>query len=376
MSESKKIRLWLLIGSLQTGGANKNLVDLANGLDHEEFDVTVWTILPDDTLAPELSPAVTHRSLDASGKFDLGAVVEFLRVVRRESPDVLHSFLFFDNLLARLSRVTSPQTAVVSGVFSAPTDRPWIRSFLDRLTTGLCDHVVANSEACASLAVRRGTPPTHVSTIPNAREVSLFWDAAEPSGLRSSLGIPPDATVVGTVGRLVPVKGHRDLLAAWPTVLRANPDAHLVVVGDGPERQALESLTRDYDCRDSVTFTGRRSDVPELLATFDVFAFPSHYEGMPGAVIEAMAAGVPTVGTRVPGTTELVDDGETGVLVEAESPDELATAIDELLSDPSRRERLGRKASQVAGAQFSLDRLVESHSQLYRDLAGQTESRS
>lgn len=265
MANDTRTQIWYVIGSLQVGGAERNLLDLANGLDSDEFDVTVWTLLPKDPLADELNDDIQYQMLAASGKFDAGAALRFVRAVRQRKPDILHSFLYFDNVLARLAGTVSPATTVISSVMSVPTSPSAIRATVDRCTMPLCDHVVANSEDGATLAHQRSAATDNVTVIPNGRDIKQFQTANAPPDLRSSLGIPADTRVVGTVGRLVPVKGHRDLLAAWPQIHEAHPDTHLLFVGDGPEREKLEAQAVHERITDSVTFTGVRSDVPELL---------------------------------------------------------------------------------------------------------------
>jgi glycosyltransferase involved in cell wall biosynthesis len=176
--------------------------------------------------------------------------------------------------------------------------------------------------------------------------------------------------VVGTVGRLVERKGHHDLLDAWPDVLAAHPNAELVLVGDGPERDALETHATRLGVTDSIHLLGRRDDVPELLALFDSFVFPSHYEGLPGALLEAMCSGLPIVTTPVDGCSELISHGEHGVHVPPHDAVALGRAVIELLHNPELPQRYGMKARQKAEDQFTVESMVEQTQQLYLDLLG------
>jgi len=145
------------------------------------------------------------------------------------------------------------------------------------------------------------------------------------------------------------------------------PAARLLVVGDGADRAAIEAHARDQGCADSVEFLGTRDDVPELLATMDIFAFPSHFEGLPGAVIEAMAASLPIVATPVDGTAELLDDYRTGLFVPVEAPAELSWALTRLIEAPELRASLGDAARRRARAAFDIDAMVEGFDALYRE---------
>lgn len=171
----------------------------------------------------------------------------------------------------------------------------------------------------------------------------------------------PPGHVVGTVARLVPQKGLDTLVAAAPAVLARYPDARFVVVGDGPLRGELEAAAKGLP----FTFTGARDDVPELLATFEVFAFPSRFEGLCLAVIEAQAAGVPVVATPVGGIVETVVPGETGTLVPVGDPAALAAAISGVFDQPARAAAVAGEARRRVLERFSIDAMVERTRALY-----------
>ena len=354
--------VWYLIGTLAVGGAERTLVDLVSGLD-DRFEPTVWTIANPGPLAEDVPADVPVRSLGATSKADLRAPLRFVRALRRERPPILQSFLFFDNTLARLVGLTSPETVVVTGVRAVPDDRPRHRALIDRATMGLSDAVVSNSRAGADWVIEQGAPADRVSVVHNGRAVDRY-DREVPEGYRDRIGVP-SGPVVGTVGRLIRRKGHHDLLAAWPDVRAAHDDAQLVVVGDGPERDALAQQAERLGCADSVHLLGRRDDVPALLALFDVFAFPSHFEGLPGALLEAMCAGLPIVTTPVDGCSELVTDGDHGTHVPVGDAAALAAAIDRYLADPDLAAAHGRAARERAVAEFSLDAMVAGFQSLY-----------
>jgi glycosyltransferase involved in cell wall biosynthesis len=358
-----RTQVWYLIGTLAVGGTERTLIDLVNGLDRDRFAPTVLTIAEPGPLADEVDDAVPVRSLGAANKVDPRPALRLARALRRERPAILQSFLYFDNILARLVGQVSPGTTVVTGVREVPESLPRHRDLVDRATLGLSDHIVSNSEAGAEWIIERGVDSDRVSVIRNGRDVDAY-DVSEPEGLRTELGLG-DGPIVGTVGRLVERKGHHDLLEAWSAVLDAHPDAELLLVGDGPERDALRTHAERRGVADSVHLLGRRDDVPELLALFDLFVFPSHYEGLPGALLEAMCAGLPIVTTPVDGCAELVMDGEHGVHVPPRAPAPLGEAIADLLADPERTAALGRAAAQRARDEFGVDSMVERMETLY-----------
>jgi glycosyltransferase involved in cell wall biosynthesis len=182
-----------------------------------------------------------------------------------------------------------------------------------------------------------------------AREV----DTAEArADVRAELGLRPEATMLLSVGRLERQKGHLDLLCALAGVHSERPDVRLVIAGAGPERPRLEQLADALGLRDAVRLLGHRGDVARLMAAADLFVFPSHFEGTPFAMIEAMGHGLPVVASAFGGAAEIVDGGRTAVLVPVGRPDALRKAISDLLADDEQRERLA-VAGRERAAEFS-----------------------
>jgi glycosyltransferase involved in cell wall biosynthesis len=377
---TERTTVWYFLPALSYGGTERTLVDLANGLDADQYDVTVWTIFDENPLASNLDEEVTLRTLGASGTAPgdvshyvaraetpvdyVRAPLRFLSAVRRTRPDILQTFLFFDNVIGRLAGCVSPDTTVISGVRSVESDPSMPRAILDRVTLPLADFVVSNSRSGARLAIDRGAPSDRVGIVWNGRDVGRYG-TGDPSVPRADLDLHEDAPVVGTVGRLIERKGHHDLLDAWPTVREHHPSAQLVIVGDGPRRDVLADRAVASGCRDSVVFAGIRDDIPALLALFDVFVFPSYFEGLPGALIEAMAAGLPIVTTPVDGCAELIGNYEHGLHVSVGSPTELAWATVRLLDNPDFAAVLGENARRRAREDCTIERMVAEFESLY-----------
>jgi glycosyltransferase involved in cell wall biosynthesis len=379
--DGEKTTLWYFIGALAVGGAERTLVDLVNNVDRDRYDVTVWTMFDDNRLAPDVDPAVPIRTLGMKNARDSDTFVggatnpldyvrvplRFVRAVRRERPDVVQSFLFLDNTVARIAGLVSPETVVVTGARGLQNrTNPFVKA-VDRLLIPLSDYIVSNSTSGAETYVERGADPDRVDVVHNGRNLDAFVEA-EPAPLREEFDVPAGAPLVGMVSRLVPKKGQVDLVDAWPRVRASHPDAHLVLVGDGAEREALAAQAASLGVADSVHFAGNRDDVPEVLAALDVFVFTSYSEGLSGALLEAMAAGRPIVATGIVENRELVTDGETATLVPTHAPDAVARAVVDLLDDPTRAAALGRAAQRDAVDRFSLERMVGNFEAFYESI--------
>jgi len=378
-------RVWYLIIALSIGGTERTLVDLANNIDHDRYEVTIWTLFEQNPLATAVAEEVTLRSLGAEGTASndgdhyietaqnpldyLRAPLRFLNAVRTNPPDVIQSFLFYDNLIARFAGIVSTKATVITGVRSVPGDRNPITDLFDRITVPLSDRIVSNSKAGAEFVADRGASTEQIEVIYNGRDIDRYATASS-ADIEGTLGVPDGARIVGTVGRLIERKGHRDLLTAWPAVRKHCPKAHLLLIGGGPERESLERYATELGCHKSVHFLGFRDDVPALLDSMDMFVFPSHFEGLPGALIEAMAAGLPIVTTPVTGNAELVDNYRNGLYVAAHSPAEIEWALVRLLENQSLATSLGEVAEAEAQRRFSLNHMVTGFERLYDTVLG------
>jgi glycosyltransferase involved in cell wall biosynthesis len=201
----------------------------------------------------------------------------------------------------------------------------------------------------------------------NTHGFSAFPPGAHEQ-VRGELGIPLDAFAVGSVGRLHPQKGYDLLLQAVGFLHTRIPTLRVLIVGEGEARPALEQQRRELGLEEVVIFAGERRDIPAMLSALDGFVSASRWEGLSNAVLEAAAAGLPVIATRVGGTPEIVLDGETGLLVEPEDAQGLATAILQLYENPELRRRLGQAGQQRVEAAFTLRTTIQKTGQLYTRL--------
>lgn len=325
------------------GAVEEYVAAIARGLRDRGERVAI--LHPDD---PVLEP---FASLGGE-PYDLDARLLTLRLARRLRtlrPSVVHVTDVFPQALlaARLAR--APRVIVTHHTPELPRSDNLAGRTWQRLGWAMRPQVVYTSETdrrTDSRALR-----THV--VPLGIELERFARG------RATL----EGRIVGNVARLAEQKGHRDLLAAAPRVLEQHPDVRFVVAGDGELRDELEALAAPLG--DRFVFLGARDDVPDLLASFDVFAFPSRFEGLCLAVIEAQAAGVPVVATPVGGIPENVVEGETGFLVPPRDVRALAERISWCLAHPEEAARLAEEARRRVLERFSTERMVAETLALY-----------
>jgi glycosyltransferase involved in cell wall biosynthesis len=307
---------------------------------------------------------------------DLMALVGLARFIRRGRYDIVHTHASKAGVLGRLAARMAGTRCVVHTVHGWPFSREesplvhgtWV--WLERACAGFCDAliVVAERDRERGLALGVGRPELY-RLIRSGIEVEAYRDvAADRAGVRARLGLPADAFVVGTVGRLGRQKAPLDLLAAFERLVAARRDAHLVLVGDGPQRDEVVAAVSRGGLEGRVHLTGLRRDVPELLRAFDVFALASHWEGLPRVFPQAMAAGLPIVATRVDGAPEAIAPGENGWLVDVGDVEAMGQRLIELAADPALARRMG-EAGRARVEEFSARRMVDQLAHLYDSLA-------
>ena len=292
----------------------------------------------------------------------------------------MHTYNFYPNVFAlpaaRLARAPRVIASIRdTGVYQTPMQRR-----VQRLVCRLADCIVVNADAVKRWLIEEGYSPRKIVVIRNGVDLSRFQNRGDGNRLRQEIGVPPGTRIVAVVSRLHEMKGLDQFLEAAATLAARHPDVRFLIVGDRlavkdgavvkehAYRTGLEELARRLGIQDRVVFTGFRLDVPELLQEVAVSVLPSLSEGLSNFLLESMAAGVPVVTTRVGGSAEAVEDGETGILVPARDATALARAIDVLLSGPDLARRMGQAGKRRMAERFSLDVMTRATERLYWSL--------
>jgi glycosyltransferase involved in cell wall biosynthesis len=371
-----------VIGSLDVGGTEGQLLDLAGALDPRRFEPVILCLAEIAGLAERVSPSVRVETIPLRGlrpwqPFSLAAgAARLVQALRRERPDVVHGFLIHGYVLGALAARMARVPVVLASRRSLghfKRGKPHY-ALLERLVNPLTDLLIANSEGVRTDVVRReGVRGNKVLVIHNGLDLRRFDVPPDPELARE---LAPARPVVAVIANLIGYKGHRFFLEAWSTVLRQSPSAVALLVGDGPLRGELEATVRHLHLGPSVRFLGTRHDVPAVLALADLVVHPSLQEGFSNAVLEGMAAGRPVVATAVGGTPEAVRHEETGLLVPPADSGALATAIGRLLADPATARAFGAAGRARVAAEFELARMARQYEALYERLVDARFARS
>lgn len=367
-----------VVNSLAVGGLENGVVNLVNATS-TRFRHVIVCMTADGPLHARLRPEVEVIVLGKRPGQDPWALLRLVRLLRRLRPLIVHSrnWPAIDAIpAARVARVPLVVHGEHGREIADPEGRNPRRKRIRRALAPLVHHFVTVSADLRRWLIEDvRVPAAKVSAIHNGVDLSRFGRAGRLES-RLGLDLPAEAPIVGTVGRLDPVKDQAGLIRAFAKVRTAYPEALLVVVGDGPCRAELEHVAATSGQRDHVRLLGNRDDVPAVMSALDVFVLPSIAEGISNTILEAMASGLPVVATRVGGNPELVEDGIGGALVPRQDPDALAAAIAGYVGDPDLRRRHGQASRQRATGHFSLERMAEAYSNLYTGLAADRLARS
>jgi glycosyltransferase involved in cell wall biosynthesis len=367
----------MVITGLGVGGAEHQLVVLARGLQALGSQVSVVTLIEPGPLREELARSgipVTSLQMKRSIPGP-GAIFRLAKIVRREKPAVVHAHMFHANILARVSRMlwrdiplvcTIQNVNEISSRSNKWNEKTWrdhayrLTNFLASDTTAVCDTAVQRYVDVGAFRKNQ------LQCVFNSVDVPKFARDAEAGGrLRKEMGL--EGKIVGVmVSRMEPPKDHALLLRAWAASLQKHPNLHLVFVGDGPDRAALEKLAASLGITGHVTFTGIRKDVRAFLSMADFFLLITLMEGMPVSVLEAGAASLPVIASIAGGIPEAIKDRVTGFLVPPGDQTRLVEAIDAMMSlDAKGRAAMGKAAHELVSARYDFDGMVRSYLRVY-----------
>ncbi|MBU1486729.1 glycosyltransferase family 4 protein [bacterium] len=379
----KKIKILLLIARLNIGGPALQVIDLTKLLDKEKFESFLVAGLEGKDEGnmlrlsgeEEVKPViVTELGREISLLDDLKAFIKLFFLIRRERPDIVHTHTAKAGTLGRLAAKLAGTPIIIHtfhghifhGYFSPLKTKIFllIERFLSLFTTRIIAISPAQRKEILELGIGN---KKKVVCIPLGFDLSGFLNCQEKRGeLREELGLSKDHLLIGIIARLVPIKGHAYFFEAAKMILDEVKAARFIVVGDGELREELKGLTKRLKIEDKTFFLGFRSDLDRIYADLDLIVLSSLNEGLPTAIIEAMASAKPVVATRVGGVADLIEDGVNGILVPPKSSSKLASACLEVLKDQEQAGKMGQEGRRRS-SQFELSRLIKDIESLYEE---------
>jgi glycosyltransferase involved in cell wall biosynthesis len=367
------VRVGYCIDSFDIGGTELNAVRTVEALDRQRFVVTVFHLHENGPLRARyeaLGVRLIHLPIGRlySPRTALQGL-RFMRLLHREAIQVVHTHDLYTNIFAAPWARLGGCRVIASRRWLDSAPRPGLTP-LNRWSYRFAHRVLTNSALVGkSMVAKDGVPATRVIELPNFVEERAFrrLDAETRSAQRCQWGVPRGAFVAGAVARLAPVKNHEMLIRALPLL---TADVHVVLVGDGPSRHALEELARQLQVESRVHFAGQVLGSTNLHQFLDVSVLCSRSEGFPNALIEALAAACPVVATAVGGIPEVIVDGRTGLLVPVDDVQALARRLQELRRDTALRARLTACGLAAVRIKYHQSVVIAQLEALYQELAG------
>jgi glycosyltransferase involved in cell wall biosynthesis len=363
----KRIRVVELLATGSNGGAQEHVFNLLARIDRARYDVSLVSLTSGSAIRRLERTGVPVCVIEEPDEeAAIQAVATYLAAV---GADVVHAHMYRAEVIAtqaawRLAALGRRRPYIVSTVHSSRIRSDEDRALLRRLTPKI-DQLVAVSKAIVRKIQDEGRVGAPVSLIYNGVDLQRYVDQEACCTLHEEYDIPDGAPIVGVVARLEPEKGHPTLLEAWPRVLERVPNAHLMIVGEGSRREALEAQVVDLGLTKHVTLTGRRDDIPSVTAALDVAVLPSYREAQGLSILEAMALSRPVVASNVGGIPEMIESGETGLLVPPHDAVALADAIARLLTDHPYADTLARAGHDLVYERFCVELMVRAVETIY-----------
>lgn len=374
-------RILFAIGSLGQGGTESQLCLLVRELTQRGWLCELFALEAQGALRKDFEDigipihdgGITSDAGLPCKCFSLArSFLRFLRITAATKPDVLHAFLPLINFMGALTgRVTgTPKVITSRRALGVHQDRHPYWKPVDRLSNALSHRVVVNSQAVGYDTIARD----HI----NAKKLVLIHNGVQAArfvrprrtreDMRTALGLGVQDLGMVMVANLIPYKGHADLLHALPKAVDGKTDVRVFFVGEDRGIQGkLHKIAVEHQIAEQVHFLGLRNDIPDILSAMDLFVMASHEEGFSNALLEAMAAGLPIVATDVGGNREALDDGSMGILVPPKAPEALAEALSLMIANRNMRDRMAARAREHVTERYSIDRMVQSFIQLYKE---------
>ena len=365
------IKVMHIIHALEPGGLEKGVVNITNHLNSKGFEISICCLENSGAFEKRLNHGTKVFVMNKQPGIDYLLPLRLARLFRREKTMIVHTHELGTYLYGTVGAKLALRPRIIHGehgglLQSSESRKKYliVRRCLSYVTDVI--HTMS-ADLKHALAHMTRINPGKIVTILNGVESEKFGRTSS-SRSRVMLGIEPEVFVIGTVGRLSPVKNFELLIRIIPKLNHIGIHPKVLFVGDGPSRSNLESLIKKCCLEEQIIFLGNRSDVPELLSAMDIFVLPSLSEGLSNSILEAMATGIPVIASDVGGNSELVVHNETGFLFPPGDGNALSQRIAELAGNPEKRYKMGISGRRRIEESFTLEKMIQNYEQLYRNV--------
>ncbi|MFH1704114.1 MAG: glycosyltransferase [Nitrospirota bacterium] len=366
----EKINILHIYQNSKIGGVQQQLLSLLKAYNREWFHPIFCCLGPKEEMGKEIEgTGIEFIPLNKLryNRFSSGIVLELHRLMKKKQIHVVRTHRYRSNLYGRLAAFFAGVPVIIASVHdNYRTDKRPKRRIMNRILSKITDKIVAVSEDVKEDIMRYDRiDPSKIEVIPNGIDVERFNPEKNTTDIRKEFSLEEDDIVIGFIGRIVTAKGLEYLLDALPYLKGEFKSIKLLIVGEGSLVEKLKERAKKNNIFDNILFTGKRRDIPEILASINIFVMPSIAEGFPNALLEAMAMGKPIVTTEVGGIPEIVKNGFNGLLVPPRDTLSLSKAIKELISNDQLAAKMGQAASNLVRDNLSIKAIAQKWQSLY-----------
>jgi glycosyltransferase involved in cell wall biosynthesis len=360
-----------VIDSLVPEGAEQLLIDILSKSDRTNHEYVVCCLASRGPIADEIEDlGIPVCVIGRTRKIDVRCYRRLKALIREFDPDIVHTHLFTSSFWGRIAAFRMGKMCVVTEHNTSDWKR-WYHRVANRWLARITSKVIAVSDGVKSSLVQNDRiHPDRITVIQNGLSLDRMKANGSGSVLRREFKCDDDDILAVTVASLTEQKGHRYLIEAAQQFVRNRPNLKVACVGDGPLRKELEARVQARHLGDNVTFTGVRRDIRDILDAADVFILPSLYEGLSISLLEAAAMAKPIITTSIGTSEEIIQDGETGLMVKPCEASEIARALEYCADNRAQAIAMGKRASRLVRSNFSVEKTAREYEELYRDLLG------
>ena len=371
MLSTTPVKILYLMTTLGKGGTERNAITFCEYIDRERFLPEIWYLheMPDSYKNRALSMGIELKHLDAPKERSISYLFRTAKKLAQADAGLIHVFLPSVGYYAALSKLRYrnpiPMLFSAGGTHTELPFQKWMYRFG---IARYCDPVLCNSEAVKQFMLSMHIPESKLRVIPNGHELSKFELSPDRNELFAELGIDSSVPTAICVGRFIDTKRQIDLIDATLILREQGLKIQVIFVGNGPLEESMKQHVREANLGSQILFLGQRNDVPRLLLSADLFAFPSETEGLPNAVIEAALAKLPIIGCDARGVRGTIENNKTGILISTRNPTEMAGAIRRIVEDPEFASSIAANANTVATEKYDIKSIIRQIESVYQEV--------
>ncbi len=363
----KNINVVHLVENLVVGGLENVLATIVLNLNTEKYNVSVWCLKEGGFLADKLlKRGVEVKVLNLPSSKNPAGIYQLYKLLKDNKVNIIHTHAYSAGTIGRISAFFAGVPVIISHNHSVYSYYNKYYHFVERFLSLLTDKIICVSDIVKKFTNKtQGIDTEKLITIHNGIENVSPVPEKISTSIKNGLGIPPDHTVICTITHMLKHKGVIYLIKSASILLEHRKNVTFLLVGEGSLKDELKKLCVNLKIEKNVIFAGERSDIPEILSLSDIFVLPSLREGLPLTILEAMAYGKPVIATNVGGVPEVVKDRVSGILVSPKDPEALYNAMNELLSDKEKLQKMGHNGKKICNESFSSKTMVGKIEELY-----------